>query len=63
MENQSSMNLKKHEKEILSILSRYFYLKALGFVPKYTVETGLKDYFNFEVDNIEEVTAKEVEMS
>ncbi|HFE2342532.1 NAD-dependent epimerase/dehydratase family protein, partial [Staphylococcus aureus] len=38
-------------------------LKALGFVPKYTVETGLKDYFNFEVDNIEEVTAKEVEMS
>ncbi|HHQ2140588.1 TPA: hypothetical protein ACSPBG_002955, partial [Staphylococcus aureus] len=22
-----------------------------------------KDYFNFEVDNIEEVTAKEVEMS
>lgn len=35
----------------------------LGFVPKYTVETGLKDYFNFEVDNIEEVTAKEVEMS
>ncbi|ORN80909.1 epimerase, partial [Staphylococcus aureus] len=25
--------------------------------------TGLKDYFNFEVDNIEEVTAKEVEMS
>ena len=33
-------------------------LKALGFVPKYTVETGLKDYFNFEVDNIEEVTAK-----
>ena len=37
-------------------------LKALGFVPKYTVETGLKDYFNFEVD-IEEVTAKEVEMS
>ena len=48
MENQSSMNLKKHEKEILSILMQIFLTKALGFVPKYTVETGLKDYFNFE---------------
>lgn len=62
MENQSSMNLKKHEKDKHSYAD-ISNLKALGFVPKYTVETGLKDYFNFEVDNIEEVTAKEVEMS
>lgn len=46
---------------------KYFYvdifnLKVLGFVFKYIVEIGLKDYFNFEVDIIEEVIVKEVEM-
>ena len=61
MENQSSMNLKKHG-DIKHSYADISNLKALGFVPKYTVETGL-NYFNFEVDNIEEVTAKEVEMS
>ena len=42
MENQSSMILKKRKGDIKHSYADISNLKALGFVPKYTVETGLR---------------------